>query len=349
MARGSTASSDVTVASPARGSGQRPQTERWASGAGIWKLVRSEDVWLGLIALAGAVVALTGSPFWAQFASTLAYFAILTMGLNIVLGMAGQLDFGHAVYFAVGAYAAGKVMVADPTLDFIVVILIAAAAAAAISFVLGFPVFRLRGDFVALITVALAEIAATLASNLGWLGGANGVTSIPAPTILGFQFTATSSMLWLGVVLFVVTAVIARGIGRIRFGRALIAIREDELAARCVGVRPLRYKIAAYTVAGLLAGVAGAYFAGLLGFVGPTSFDINQSFVLGEAVILGGIGSMLGSVLGAGVLVGIQDLLVLYVPQVSGHEDLVVGALVLVIILIRPQGVLGRPFVRRRT
>lgn len=312
-------------------------------------MVKSEDSWLVVLLLVGVGAAVIGTEFWAHFASTLIYFAILCIGLNIVLGLAGQLDFGHAAFFAVGAYTAAKVMIAHPHLNFLAVTLIAAGAAGGTSLILGFPVFRFRGDFVALITVAIAEIAATLDNNIAWIGGANGLVSVPVPTMFGYQFSSQTAMLWLGIIFLTATIIVARVTSRIRFGRALMAIREDELAARSVGIRPLRYKIAAFTVAGLLAGVAGAYFAGLLGFVGPTSFNINQSFILAEAVILGGLGSILGSVLGAAVLVGIENLLVLYLPQVSGHEDLIIGVLVLAIILLRPQGMLGSAFVRRTT
>lgn len=313
------------------------------------KLPRDENAWLLVVLLVGVVIALSGSEYWAELTDTLVYFAILAIGLNIVLGLAGLLDFGHVAYFCIGAYAAGKIMIAHPTLDFAVVTIAAAAIAGASAFLMGFPVFRLRGDFVGLMTVAFAYIVSTLVTNIGWLGAANGLVAIPLPLLFGRQLTGNGQMLWLGLALLAITLVIGRGICGIRFGRALVALREDELAARSAGIRPLRYKVAAYTVGGAMAGIAGAYFAGLFGYVGPTSFDVTQSFLVAEAVILGGLGSMLGSVLGAAILVGIETLLVTYVPQISGHQDLVVGVLVLAIILLRPQGLTGTPFMRRRT
>jgi branched-chain amino acid transport system permease protein len=321
--------------------------------AAIWRGVRrmskSEEPWLGVVLLVGVATALSGSLYWAELADTLVYFAILAVGLNIVLGLAGLLDFGHVAYFAVGAYAAAKIMTAHPGLDFITVVLASVGVAGGVALVVGFPVFRLRGDFVGLMTVAFAYIVSTLATNIGWLGAANGVVAIPVPHVLGVQLTNDTDMLWLGLVLLAITLVIGCGIIRMRFGRALIALREDELAARCVGIRPLRYKVASFTIAGGLAGIAGAYFAGLFGYVGPTSFDVTQSFLVAEIVILGGLGSMLGSVLGAAVFVGIESVLVTYVPQISGHQDLIVGLLVLAIILLRPQGLVGKPFMRKRT
>ncbi len=324
------------------------------TGMGPWRhragrLSTSEETWLVVIVLLGAVTALSGSEYWAEFADTLVYFAILAIGLNIVLGLAGLLDFGHVAYFAVGAYAAGKIMIAHPNLDFVVVLIACAAISGLGALLIGFPVFRLRGDFVGLMTVAVAYIVSTLANNISWLGEANGLVAIPPPRVLGVQLASDGALLWLGLGLLIVTVVIGRGISKIRFGRALVALREDELAARCVGIRPLRYKIAAYAIGGATAGLAGAYFAGLFGYVGPSSFDVTQSFLVAEAVILGGLGSMLGSVLGAAILVGIETLLVSYVPQISGHQDLLVGVLVLGIILVRPQGLAGTPFMRKRT
>lgn len=312
------------------------------------RLVKREEGWIGVVVLVGVMVALSGSGFWSEFADTMVYYAILAIGLNIVLGLAGQLDFGHAAFFAIGAYAAAKVMVAHPGADFLLVLLIAGATAGAGALLLGFPVFRMRGDFVALITVALAEIVSVLVNNISWVGASGGISAIPPPHILGINLLSYTSLLWFGLILFVLVVAFALGLSRMRFGRALVALREDDLASRCTGIRPLRYKIGAYVIAGILAGLAGAYFAGIFGFVGPTSFNITASFVIGEAVILGGLGSFLGSVLGAAVLVGINYLLVDYVSQVSGHEDLVLGVLVVVIILVRPQGILGKPFVRRR-
>lgn len=313
-----------------------------------WQLVKREEGWFVVVVFVGVLVAISGSGFWSEFADTMIYYSILTMGLNFVLGLAGELDFGHAAFFAVGAYAAAKMMTAHPGADFLLVLVVAAAAAGAASLLLGFPVFRMRRTFVALITVALAEIVAVLVTNLSFVGAPEGISPIPSAHVFGIALGSYTALLWFGLVLFVVVAAVCLALSRVRFGRALTAIREDELAARCSGIRPLRYKIAAYVVAGLLAGLAGAYFASLFGFVGPASFNITASFVMGEAVILGGLGSFLGSVLGAGVLVGIDYLLVDYVPQVAGHEDLILGVLVVAIILLRPQGILGKPFVRRR-
>jgi branched-chain amino acid transport system permease protein len=314
----------------------------------LHRVARLEEPWLGLIVLIGVATALSGSAYWSEVADTLVYFAILAVGLNIVLGLAGQLDFGHVAYFAIGAYAAGKLMTTHPGLDFIFVVLLSAAVAGGAALLMGFPVFRLRGDFVGLMTVSIAYIVSTLVTNIQWVGAANGIVAIPPPHLFGILLVSDSSLLWVGLVLFVLMVAAGRGICKIRLGRALVALREDELAAGCVGIRPLRYKITAYAIAGAMAGVAGAFFAGLFGYVGPTSFDVTQSFLVAEAVILGGLGSMLGSVLGTLILVGIETVLVTYVPQISGHQDLLVGVLVLAMILLRPQGLVGKPFMRKR-
>jgi branched-chain amino acid transport system permease protein len=316
--------------------------------ARVWRYLGVEEIGLTTFVVIGAFVALQGSLFWTEFASTLVYFAILSIGLNIVLGLNGQLDFGHAVFFAIGAYTAAKLMVADPGTDFLIVVVVAAVAAGIGALLLGFPVFRMHGDFVALMTVALALIAYALINNIGWIGAANGILAIPVPHVLGISLNTNPRLLWFGIILFIISAAFVLALTRVRFGRALVALREDELAARCTGIRPLRYKIAAYVFAGILAGVAGAFFAGLFGFVGPASFQVNQSFLIAEAVILGGMGSVLGSVIGAAILVGLENLLVVYVPQVSGHQDLLIGVLVLLIIFFRPQGIFGKPFMKKR-
>jgi branched-chain amino acid transport system permease protein len=310
---------------------------------------RSQEFGLVIVVIIGAIVAFGGSLFWTEFANTLVYFAIVSIGLNIILGINGQLDFGHGVFFCIGAYAAAKLMIASPGTDFILVMLVAAAVSGVFALLLGFPVFRMHGDFVALITVALALITYAVVNNIAWIGGANGLLGIPTPHIFGFQLSSNPRLLWLGIVLLVLTAGFVTVLQRTRFGRALVALREDELAARCMGIRPLRYKIGAYVLGAILAGIGGAFFAGLFGYVGPASFQVNQSFLIAEAVILGGLGSVLGSVVGAAILVGVEDLLVDYVPQIAGHQDLLLGSIVLLIIFVRPQGIFGKPFMKKRT
>lgn len=286
--------------------------------------------------------------FALSVANTALYYVMLAIGLNLVIGMTGQLDFGHAGFFAVAAYLSAKLMLGSPDMNFLVVMAIAIAAAGGLSAVLGLPIFRFRGDYLALVSLAFAEIIHSLAVNLSWTNGANGLPGIPPAVLFGKTFTDPIDLYRLGLLLVAIMAIGVLVFMRSRPGRALLAIREDELAAQAVGIRLLRYKLVAFVLAGAMAGVAGAYFSAQLGFVGPESFGVDQTIIIALMVFLGGLGSVFGSILGATLYVSIQAVLINYVSALSGHVDLVMGAIMLAFILLRPQGIAGVPFVRRR-
>lgn len=324
-----------------------------ASPAGAFTRILRRP-WATLVA--AAVVAVVVVAFgWAangyalQVVDTICYYAMLTIGLNLVMGYAGQFDFGHTTFVAVGAYVSGLLMLNVPGLDYLGVAVIACVAAAAVAAVLAVPVFRFRGDYLALVTFGFALIAQSMALNLDVTGGPNGLPGIPLAHLLGAQLEGNRPYYYLGVALTAGCALVVWLLMRVRAGRAVLSVREDELAASTLGVDPWRYKVLAFVVAGAFAGIAGAYAAGLFSFVGPEQFGLDQAFLLAEMVLVGGLGSIAGSIAGAVVFVALQSVLVVHVPALAGHEDFIIGVLMLVLILRRPQGLFGKPFVRRRT
>jgi branched-chain amino acid transport system permease protein len=331
---------------PARRPGWRPVR---AQGGGRASSPYADGAGFALMIVAALVFGSLASGFALSVANTVLYTVLLTLGLNLVVGYTGQLDFGHAAFFGIGGYVAAKLMLGTPGIDFLLVLLVSAGAGMAASALIGLPVFRFRGHFLALVTLAFGEIVHTLGLNLEWTGGANGLPGIPPAQILGFEFSDNVSLYWLGLVLVTIAGAVVFFLVTRRPGRAMMAVRDDELAARASGIRPFWYKQLAFTVAGGMAGVAGAYFAAFFAFVGPDSFNLELSILLVEMVFLGGLGSISGSVLGAAVFVVAQTLLITQVPAIAGHQNLVVGAAVLAFIIARPQGIAGQRFVGRRT
>jgi branched-chain amino acid transport system permease protein len=259
------------------------------------------------------------------------------------------LDFGHAAFFGIGAYVAAKVMIERPELEFGLVCVVSAAAALIAALLVGCTVFRLQGHFLALATLGVGEIVHTLATKMKWTGGANGLPGIPVAVAFGVELNTTRELYWLGLALVGAAWALATFLTIRRPGRAMMSIRDDELAARSSGITPFWWKQLAFGTAAGMAGVAGAYFAAVFAFVGPDSFDLEASILLVEMVLLGGLGSHAGSLLGATVFVAGQTLLVTNVPSLGGRQALVIGVAVLLFVVWRPQGIMGRPFVRSRS
>ncbi|HEY8732910.1 MAG TPA: branched-chain amino acid ABC transporter permease, partial [Candidatus Limnocylindria bacterium] len=248
-------------------------------------------------------------PFWAEissggsgdFAITVAadagVYILLAIGLNVVIGFAGLLDLGYAAFFAIGAYTyaflASEHLASTPLqtavhLPFWIVLFIALFVAAAFGLVLGAPTLRLRGDYLAIVTLGFGEIIRVVVLNIDAIGGARGMPNIPAMSSFGWVYGI------LVLTLFVVWRLIHS-----RQGREFLAVREDEIAAEAMGVNTTSAKVRAFATGAFFAGVSGALFAHYLRYLNPQTFDFNRSFEVIIMVVLGGLGSLTGSVVAA--------------------------------------------------
>ena len=293
-------------------------------------------------------------------------YVILGLGLNIVVGFAGLLDLGYVGFYAIGGYTYAMLNQYFG-LTFWECLPIAMAMAALMGFVLGFPVLRLRGDYLAIVTLGFGEIIRMLANNLTSLtGGPDGISSIPKPTVFGYEMTRSASvpgaktfhellgipydsehmvifLYLLALVLVVFTLLVTSRLIRMPIGRAWEALREDEIACRSLGLNPTRIKLSAFTLGASFAGLAGAFFAARQGLVNPESFTFIESAMILAIVVLGGMGSQLGVVIAA--------LLLTVLPEVarglSEYRMLVFGMVMVLMMLWRPQGLLptSRPAV----
>lgn len=256
--------------------------------------------------------ALTGRSLGDQL-PTVFIFAILALGLNVVVGYTGLLHLGIAAFFAVGAYTAGIFTTATYAFgwSFWVALPVGVAAATALGLLLGAPTLRLRGDYLALVTLGFGEVTKFTLRNLeGITAGTRGLSPIPPPTNAALWTDDYRPFYYLTLGLLLLVVVMLRNLERSRLGRAWVALREDELAATCTGLNPNKLKMMAFALGAGLAGMAGVLYATrLTSTADPNAYDFNRSIFMVCCLIVGGLGSRLGAVLGVFLLVGFDNIL----------------------------------------
>ncbi|MCC6955078.1 MAG: branched-chain amino acid ABC transporter permease [Deltaproteobacteria bacterium] len=249
-------------------------------------------------------------------------FAILGLGLNIIVGYTGLLNLGVAAFMAIGAYSYG-ILTCDIypfQLSFWSATAATIVVGALAGVVLGLPAIRLHGDYLAIVTLGFGEIVQDALRNLETITkGTQGINPLPSPRLFGVDFQSGSYLPWYFLLLFILcsVALLVRNLERSRIGRAWIAVREDELAARCMGINPVRAKLLAFSLGASLCSLAGALWASYLGSTGePGNYDFQVSVIVLCVVMVGGMGSILGVMLGAVVMVGFNSIVL------SGLSDL---------------------------
>lgn len=256
--------------------------------------------------------------------------AIMAVSLNLVTGCAGQLSLGHAAFMGIGAYTAA-ILTSSYNVSFVFALIAGSVSAAFFGLIVGLPTLRLKGDYLAIATLGFGEIIRVSVLNMGITGGAFGLRGIPKETNLAVAVSAA-----------ILICLASKRLTKSRFGRALAAIREDEVAAEAMGVDTTRYKVLAFVIAASWAGVAGGLFAHWFRYLNPSSFSFMKSIEILSMVVLGGIGSLEGSVLGAFVLTFAPEFLRGVSDFVSQYRMLFYGALLVIMMLVRPQGLVGR-------
>ncbi len=313
-------------------------------------------------------LALLAVPFVDRNAAHISAYAdtgmlvLLAFGLNIIVGYTGLLALGFAAFFAIGAYTYG--FLASPQfgihLNFWPMIAVSAGVAALFGLLLGAPTLRLRGDYLAIVTLGFGEIVPQVLQNLDrWTGGPDGIAGIDQPKIFGYAFGFNPIpyyYLYLAIILLALW--LMNNLRYSRLGRAWMAIREDELAAAHMGINTTGAKLAAFSLGAALAGVAGVLFAAKLSTVSPSGFDFNTSVMILAAIVLGGMGNLAGVLLGA-TIIGLLNFLIL--PQASNlvqtlgqwvhlaalqsvdlnqYRFMLYGIILVLVMLFRPEGLL---------
>jgi branched-chain amino acid transport system permease protein len=314
--------------------------------------------------LTGIVVFALFWPFFVSrgsvdLATLVLIYIMLALGLNVVVGLAGLLDLGYVAFYAVGAYTFGMLS-QYAGFSFWMALPIGALLAALFGLVLGFPVLRLRGDYLAIVTLGFGEIIRILLNNWTSLtGGPNGIGGIPEPTLFGMEFgrrvkeagntsfhetfgiaySGEHKVIFLyliALVLAVFTALVIRRFMHMPVGRAWEALREDEIAARSLGLSRTAVKLSAFTIGAFFAGFAGTVFASKQGFISPESFVFLESAIVLAIVVLGGMGSQVGVVLAAIAVTILPEL----AREFSEYRMLIFGAAMVLMMVWRPQGLM---------
>ena len=308
------------------------------------------------------IVAAIAWPFFSgrnavDIATLALIYVMLGLGLNIVVGFAGLLDLGFVGFYAVGAYTYA-LLFHWAGWSFWEALPLSGAAAALFGFLLGFPVLRLRGDYLAIVTLGFGEIIRLLLVNLvDVTGGPDGISGIPKPTLFGFELTRTASqegaqtlqqlmgiefntmhmvifLYLLALCLALVTLWISNRLIRMPIGRAWEALREDEVACRSLGMNPTKIKLSAFTLGAMFAGFGGAFFAARQGIVSPESFSFIESALILAIVVLGGMGSQIGVVVAAILITVLPEL----AREFSEYRMLIFGLVMILMMVWRPQG-----------
>jgi branched-chain amino acid transport system permease protein len=313
----------------------------WWAGAPRWQrwAVYALALLLAIVAPHPAIASFM-SPYtdWTSLLfNPIGTFVLLAIGLNIVVGHAGLLDLGFVAFYGIGAYTLAYL---GTSLDwpFWPTLIMGVFLAAVSGVILGAPTLRLRGDYLAIVTLGFGEIVRITAVNTDALGGARGITPIPhPPPIFGLQFRLDPLPYYYLILFVIVLAIIfSLRLQRSRVGRAWTAIREDEDAAELMGVPTFRFKLLAFAIGAMVGGLAGTVFASKVIFIAPTNFPFILSATILAAVLLGGAGNLPGVILGA--------FLIAWLPErfrgFADYRILVFGAALVLMMALRPQGLL---------
>jgi branched-chain amino acid transport system permease protein len=264
-------------------------------------------------------------------------YILLALGLNIVVGFTGLLNLGFAAFYAIGAYTYA-ILNTKIGLGFWASLPISASLAALAGLLLAIPALRLRGDYLAIVTLGFGEIVRLVLNNWDSLtNGPNGITGISRPLLMGFSLAQLQYYYYLVFVIVIFAVVVIKRVESSRIGRAWIAIKENEIAASSMGINTTTYKLYAFTFGTFWAGIAGILFSAKMQFVSPESFTFMESILILSMIILGGIGNTYGAIIGAFILVLLPEML----REVQLYRMLILGIGLVLLMIFRPQGIVG--------
>ena len=293
-----------------------------------------------LIAIFTLIFPLIFSHYQVNIMTTALIYVMLGLGLNIEVGLAGLLDLGYVAFYAVGAYSYALLNY-HFGLGFWTLLPVGALLAAFFGILVGFPVLRLRGDYLAIVTLGFAEIIRLILENWNAFSfGPSGISNIPRPGFFGISLSSEQSaiyMYYLLVVFCLLAIFVIRRLKNSRIGRAWNALREDELACQAMGIDKTKIKLAAFALGATWAGIAGVLFAAKTTFINPASFTFMESAMILSIVVLGGMGSIIGVIIAALAIILLPE----YLRVFSDYRMLLFGAALIAMMIFRPQGILA--------
>ena len=301
---------------------------------------RYRNIILGSLLAAAVIFPHVFSTYQTSIMTTALMYVVLGLGLNIVVGLAGLLDLGYVAFYAVGAYTYA-LLYHFFGVGFWVALPIGGLLAALFGILLGIPVLRLRGDYLAIVTLGFGEIIRLVMENWGAFSqGPSGVSNIPRPSFFGIDMSLDTALVYTYylMILFVIfTIFFVNRLQDSRLGRAWIALREDEIACQAMGIDKMKTKLVAFSLGAFWAGIVGVIFAAKTTFISPRSFTFIESAIILSIVVLGGMGSIIGVIIGALILILLPE----YLRALSEYRMLAFGAILVCMMVFRPQGIIG--------
>ena len=317
-----------------------PRPAKWFLSALLIAALYLTPYWPDVPVL-GWIIDTPGTSFENVLTDQIMMFILVALGLNVVVGFAGLLDLGYVGFYAVGAYTTAVVTSGQFTLPWIAALPLSVIMAMIAGVILGTPTLRLRGDYLAIVTLGFGEIIRITANNSDWLGGPRGISKIARPPSIGpLQFGVLNAKpyWYLGFTVILIVIFVLTRLENSRVGRAWAAVREDEDAAELMGVNTFKFKLWAFAIGAAIGGIAGSLYASKVGFINPDNFQLQLSILFLAAVVLGGTGSMYGVIMGG--------FLVAWIPErfrgFATRRYFVFGVVLVLVMVFRPQGIIPR-------
>ena len=316
--------------------------------AKVQRLARGKNhlIWqiagIALLALAGVFIPMKWGSYWNYVFGTVGLYVILGLGLNIIVGLSGQLVLGYIAFFAIGAYTMALLNAPEPhnlMWGFWPALILGIVLSALAGILLGLPIIRLRGDYLAIVTLGFGEIIRILLKSdvlTSFTGGPRGIQNIHGPMLFGKPFNTEVDFVYLIIAGVILASLVYNRLKQSRTGRAWLAIREDETVARASGVDTVKYKLLALAIGAAFAGLAGGIYASRNQFTGPDEHALMASINVLSLIIVGGMGNIPGTILGAFTLKGLPEIL----REFANFRLLAFGALLVFMMLSRPDGLI---------
>ncbi|MCD8082155.1 MAG: branched-chain amino acid ABC transporter permease [Clostridiales bacterium] len=291
---------------------------------------------IGVLILACAAAYMLQTRYLSMVLDFICIYTIAVTGLDLLFGYTGQVSFGQAGFYAIGAYTSA-LLSKNMGIPAIVTIFLGAILAMIFGIIVAFPASRLVKHFLSLLTIAFGQMVYTFVNSNSMTGGPSGIGSIPKISIFGFTLSGYQRYFWLVLVLVIATIIMKNNIINSRIGRAFIAVRENPAAAAGMGINVAKYKIMAFAISAFLAGLAGALYTHLVGFISPDTFTKDQSNMFMTMLLFGGIATIVGPMIGATAILAMQELL----QQFAAYQTLIYAVLILIVLFLLPNGTVG--------
>jgi branched-chain amino acid transport system permease protein len=301
-------------------------------------VLANRNITVACILAAALLLPFVSSNYLIDVLTSAILYAILATALNITVGLTGVLVLGFIGFYAVGAYTTGILTAKFALCGFWVALPLSGLAAMLCGILLGIPALRLKGDYLAVVTLGFGEIIRIFLTNLnGLTGGPNGILGIRRPSFVSFTLDHPRDFYWFTLTVLALIVLIVSRLANSRYGRSWVAIRENEMAAGALGINVFRKHLLSFSLSAFFGGIAGSLFAVKQGFISPDSFTFYESVLVLCMVVLGGIGNVVGSVTGALLLIVLPEFL----REFSLYRMLVFGAVMIAFMVFRPNGLLG--------